>query len=241
MKTSFKIELGMLPLESDLVMEMLKWIQELFANYGYNVLFFGLLLEFVALPFPGETTMAFAGFLSYTGRLDFPTLVAVAFAGTTAGMTITYLIGLKAGLPFIQRYGKWFLFSPAKLEKTQRWFERYGSLLISIGYFIPGVRHFTGYFAGITALPFRKFAMYAYGGALLWVLLFLGIGKIFGPQWMGIFHLFELYAPWIISGLAALAGLIVIYRYRRTLAIRLFRRKPDIELKAKLKETSKGR
>lgn len=241
MKTSFKIELGMLPLESDLVMEMLKWIQELFANYGYNVLFFGLLLEFVALPFPGETTMAFAGFLSYTGRLDFPTLVAVAFAGTTAGMTITYLIGLKAGLPFIQRYGKWFLFSPAKLEKTQRWFERYGSVLISIGYFIPGVRHFTGYFAGITALPFRKFAMYAYGGALLWVLLFLGIGKIFGPQWMGIFHLFELYAPWIISGLAALAGLIVIYRYRRTLAIRLFRRKPDLELKAKLKETSKGR
>lgn len=241
MKTSFKIELGMLPLESDLVMEMLKWIQELFANYGYNVLFFGLLLEFVALPFPGETTMAFAGFLSYTGRLDFPALVAVAFAGTTAGMTITYLIGLKAGLPFIQRYGKWFLFSPAKLEKTQRWFERYGSLLISIGYFIPGVRHFTGYFSGIIALPFRKFAMYAYGGALLWMLLFLGIGKIFGPQWMGIFHLFELYAPWIISGLAALAGLIFIYRYRRTLAIRLLRRKPDLELKAKLKETSKGR
>ncbi|MNC66590.1 hypothetical protein D3C75_1170030 [compost metagenome] len=58
---------------------------------------------------------------------------------------------------------------------------------------------------------------------------------------MGIFHLFELYAPWIISGLAALAALIVIYRYRRPLAIRLLRRKPDVELKAKLKETSKGR
>lgn len=220
---------------------MLKWIQELFAAYGYNVLFFGLLLEFIALPFPGETTMAFAGFLSYTGRLDFLTLVVVAFAGTTVGMTITYFIGLKAGLPFIQRYGKWFLFSPAKLEKTQHWFERYGSFLISIGYFIPGVRHFTGYFAGIIALPFRKFALYAYGGALVWVIIFLGIGKVFGPQWMGIFHLFEVYALWIVSGVAALAALIAVFRYRRFLAVYVLRRKPELKLKTKLKEPSKER
>lgn len=185
--------------------------------------------------------MAFAGFLSYTGRLDFLTLVVVAFAGTTVGMTITYFIGLKAGLPFIQRYGKWFLFSPAKLEKTQHWFERYGSFLISIGYFIPGVRHFTGYFAGIIALPFRKFALYAYGGALVWVIIFLGIGKVFGPQWMGIFHLFEVYALWIVSGVAALAALIAVFRYRRFLAVYVLRRKPELKLKTKLKEPSKER
>ncbi|WP_150271940.1 DedA family protein [Paenibacillus tepidiphilus] len=222
-------------------MEILKWIEELFASYGYSVLFVGLLLEFVALPFPGETTMAYAGFLSYTGRLDFAALAAVAFTGTTAGMTLTYWIGLKAGLPFIQRYGKWFLFSPVKLEKTQRWFERYGSILISIGYFIPGVRHFTGYFAGIIALPFRKFAAYAYGGALLWVLLFLGIGKVFGPQWLGIFHLFELYALWIISAAAALAALLVIYRYRGKLGLLLQRRRGVTRAKAGANRSPKER
>lgn len=222
-------------------MEMLNWIQELFATYGYNVMFFGLLLEFVALPFPGETTMAYAGFLSYTGRLDFMTLMAVAYAGTTVGMTVTYFVGLKAGLPFIQRYGRWILFSPAKLAKTQVWFEKYGSVLIFIGYFVPGVRHFTGYFAGIIALPFRKFALYAYTGALFWVLLFLGIGRVFGPQWMGIFHLFELYSKWIISGGAVIVAVIVIYRYRKRIFSRLLRRKADLELKTKVKETSKGR
>lgn len=222
-------------------MEMLNWIQELFATYGYNVMFFGLLLEFVALPFPGETTMAFAGFLSYTGRLDFMTLMAVAYAGTTVGMTVTYFVGLKAGLPFIQRYGRWFLFSPAKLAKTQVWFEKYGSVLIFIGYFVPGVRHFTGYFAGIIALPFRKFALYAYTGALFWVLLFLGIGRVFGPQWMGIFHLFELYSKWIISGGALIVAVIVMYRYRKRLFSRFLRRKAELELKTKVKETSKGR
>ncbi|MGN7764548.1 DedA family protein [Paenibacillus sp. 22594] len=224
-------------------MEMLNWIEELFASYGYSVLFFGLLLEFVALPFPGETTMAFAGFLSYTGRLDFFVLIAVAFAGTTIGMTVTYFIGLKAGLPFIRRYGKWFLFSESKLEKTQHWFDRYGSILVSIGYFIPGVRHFTGYFSGITALPFRKFALYAYSGALLWVVLFLGIGKIFGPQWMGIFHLIEQNAVWIASGIAGLAALIILYRCRRSISARLLRRKRgmnlDSKVTVKVKEPSK--
>ena len=222
-------------------MEMLSYIQELFTKYGYSVLFFGLLLEFIALPFPGETTMAFAGFLSYTGRLDFLTLIVVALAGTTIGMTLTYFIGLKAGMPFIQRYGKWFLFSKAKFEKTQTWFEKYGSILISIGYFIPGVRHFTGYFAGIIALPFRKFALYAYSGALFWVLLFLGIGRVFGPQWMSIFHLFELYALWIISGVAVIVALVVLYRYRGSISTILFPRKAAIKLQTQVKKTSKGR
>lgn len=222
-------------------MEMLSFIQELFTKYGYSVLFFGLLLEFIALPFPGETTMAFAGFLSYTGKLDFLILIFVALAGTTIGMTLTYFIGLKAGLPFIQRYGKWFLFSKAKFEKTQIWFEKYGSFLISIGYFIPGVRHFTGYFAGIIALPFRKFALFAYSGALFWVVLFLSIGRVFGPQWMGIFHLFELYALWIISGAAAIVALVVIYRYRRSIGTLLFLRKNTVKLQAQVKKTSKGR
>ena len=222
-------------------MEMLKWIQELFASYGYSVLFFGLLLEFVALPFPGETTMAFAGFLSYMGRLDFTLLVLIAFLGTTVGMTTTYFIGIKAGLPFIQRYGKWFFFSPTKLDKTQRWFERYGSILVFIGYFVPGVRHFTGYFSGIIALPFRKFALYAYSGALVWVLLFLGLGRIFGPQWMGIFHLLEVYDIWILSGIAVIVLLIILYRYRRRISAYYTKRKTDLKLKTEIKESSKGR
>lgn len=210
-------------------MEMLRWIQELFAEYGYNVLFFGLLLEFIALPFPGETTMAFAGYLSYTGQLDFAVLMIVAFFGTTVGMTITYLVGLKAGLPFIQRYGRWFMFSPAKLEKTQRWFERYGSFLISIGYFIPGVRHFTGYFSGIIGIPFRKFALYAYGGALIWVTLFLAIGKVFGSQWTVIFHLLESYAPWIAAAAVILLALFYVRRLRAGYKARILGSLPRIK------------
>ena len=63
------------------------------------------------------------------------------------------------------------------------WFENYGNKLLLIAYFIPGVRHFTGYFSGITHISFRTFAIYAYIGAFIWTGTFISLGKVLGPQW----------------------------------------------------------
>ncbi|MFD0617549.1 DedA family protein [Paenibacillus sp. GCM10027629] len=195
-------------------------IEQLFHEYGYLVLFFGLLLEFIALPFPGETTMAFAGYLSYMGKLNWMILIIVAFFGTTIGMTITYFIGHAVGMPFVRKYGKWFFLNTGKIEKTEKWFGKYGNGLIFIGYFIPGVRHFTGYFAGIIRLPFRKFAIYAYTGALFWVIVFIWLGKFFGPQWNRIFKLVEHNALYVAIGVIVILVIFVLIKYRK----RLFRK-----------------
>lgn len=106
--------------------------------------------------------------------------------------------------------------------------------MITVGYFIPGVRHFTGYFSGIIALPYRKFALYAYGGALFWVILFLGIGRMFGPQWTAVFHLFETYALWIVLAAVLVAALILVYRFRSS-------RRPKALRALRVKESSKER
>ena len=53
----------------------MEWIHELFQQYGYYVVFVGLLLEYIALPFPGEPTLAYAGFLSHQGDLSLPILI----------------------------------------------------------------------------------------------------------------------------------------------------------------------
>ncbi|WP_307397720.1 DedA family protein [Paenibacillus anaericanus] len=196
-------------------MEVLERIEALFNDYGYWVVFVGLLLEFIALPFPGETSMAYAGFLSYKGVLDIQWLIPLSFLGTTLGMTITYWIGRKVGLPFITKYGKWVFLSPQKLDKTKFWFEKYGYSLISLGYFIPGIRHFTGYFSGIIVVPFRKFAAYAYSGALIWTIVFLSIGKVFGPAWTKVFELAIKYL--LLTSLAIVALLLgyILLRYRK--------------------------
>ncbi|WP_223066999.1 DedA family protein [Paenibacillus caui] len=198
-------------------MDIVHYLEDLFEDHGYFVIWIGLLLEFIALPFPGETTMAYAGFLSYKGLLNWQALILFAFLGTTMGMTTTYWIGRKAGLPFIRKFGKWFFLPPHKFDKTKYWFDKYGSGLIFIGYFIPGVRHITGYFSGMITLPFRKFMLYAYSGALVWTALFVGIGKIFGPQWKYMFHLAATYSLIASLCIAALIALVVLYRYRHTL------------------------
>ncbi|MGE6260753.1 DedA family protein [Heyndrickxia sporothermodurans] len=178
-------------------------IEVLFEQYGYFVLFIGLLLEFIALPFPGEIAMLYIGYLSYQGDLNGVFMIFIAFFGTIIGMTITYFIGLKAGMPFVNRFGKWFFLSPNKLDKTKKWFNKHGNFLVFIAYFIPGVRHVTGYFSGIIGSPFKTFAIFAYTGALFWCICFIGLGYIFGPQWGKVLQYIERYS-WNIAIIAAL-------------------------------------
>ncbi|PHG04194.1 DedA family protein [Bacillus toyonensis] len=158
----------------------MEWIYELFQQYGYYVVLVGLLLEYIALPFPGEPTLAYAGFLSHQGDLSLPILIFLSFIGTSVGMTFQYFLGNKLGMPFIQKYGKYVFLTERKIKLTQTWFDKYGYFLIFIAFFIPGVRHFTGYFAGIINLPFRRFALTIYSGALFWVSFFL-----IGGYWLG--------------------------------------------------------
>ncbi|MDY0395095.1 hypothetical protein RWE15_12525 [Virgibacillus halophilus] len=71
-----------------------------FADYGYSILFFGLLLEFLFLPFPGGTVMGFSGVLAHKDELIYGLCVLCAGMGASTGMTITYFIGAKLGAPF---------------------------------------------------------------------------------------------------------------------------------------------
>ncbi len=152
-------------------------------QYGYIVLFVALMLELIALPLPGDVLMSYCGYLVFNGELNLFLSILIAWIGTSIGVTISYFIGYKLGLPFFEKYGKIFHLKPKLLVKTSKWFSKYGDKLLIIAYFIPGVRHVTGYFSGITRLPFRTFAIYAYIGSLLWVSVFVYMGRMLGKHW----------------------------------------------------------
>ncbi|WP_409343552.1 DedA family protein [Paenibacillus sp. MBLB4367] len=190
----------------------MEMITHWFEQYGYGVLFFGLLLEYIALPFPGELVMGYSGFLVYNGQMSLILSLALAWLGTSLGMTVTYVIGHKLGYPFFEKYGHRFLLSPRKLEKTSKWFEKYGSKLLFFAFFIPGVRHFTGYLSGVLNIKFRTFALYCYTGALFWVVVFVGGGAMLGTKWELIHDWAAKYAVAIIIALIALAAAWLLYR-----------------------------
>lgn len=156
-------------------------------QYGYIVLFVALLLELIAFPLPGEVLMSYTGFLVFQGHLNWTLSILTAGIGACIGMTISYWIGYKVGEPFFEKYGARFHMGPERFKKLSIWFSKYGIKLLLIAYFIPGIRHITGYFSGTTRLNFRKYAIFAYIGAFLWVSVFITLGKVSGPQWE-VFH-----------------------------------------------------
>ncbi|TCJ80668.1 UNVERIFIED_ORG: membrane protein DedA with SNARE-associated domain [Bacillus cereus] len=199
----------------------MEWIHELFQQYGYYVVLIGLLLEYIALPFPGEPTLAYAGFLSHQGDLSLPILILLSFIGTSVGMTFQYFVGNKLGMPFIQKYGKYVFLTQKKINLTKIWFDKYGYFLIFIAFFIPGVRHFTGYFAGIINLPFRRFAMTIYSGALFWVSFFL-----IGGYWLGenLDEIFQILGQHIWKILFGMIIITLITRFRKNIKHMILKR-----------------
>lgn len=188
-------------------------ITTLFTHYGYIVLFGILTIELMGVPTPGETLMTYCGFLVFLGRLNWGVSIIFATLGVISGITISYFIGRTLGAPFFQKYGSYIHLGPDKLEKTSQWFERYGNKLLFIACFIPGVRHVTGYFSGITCIPYRKFAFNAYIGALIWTSTFISLGKILGSNWAKFHDSVSKYL--IIGGIIIAIVLLCIYFYRK--------------------------
>jgi len=197
-------------------MNVLDWIERMFEQYGYFVLLLGLPVDFIALPLPpGQTTLTYTGYLVYKGVLDLLPAIFMAYAGSVIGITVTYVLGYQIGAPIIERFGKWVLVKPAHLERTKRIYEKYGNKMLFISFFVPGVRQFFGYFVGIIRIPFRTFALFAYPGAAIWVLAFIGIGNIFGEQWQRIFMLVQRYLGFFFAALGIIVLTILIVRWRK--------------------------
>jgi membrane protein DedA with SNARE-associated domain len=182
-------------------------------DYGYLVLFLSLILGILALPIPIEALMGYAGFLSYKGQLNWFLCLLAAGAGCTLGMIFAYLIGFKLGMPFFEKYGKRLHLGPERMNSTSIWFKKYGNKLLIIALFIPGIRHLTGYFSGITRLPFRIFTFYSAFGSIIWVSTFILLGKLLGPKWQ-VFH--EVIKKYVILGSIILGVIItLVFLFRR--------------------------
>lgn len=158
-------------------------------QYGYGALFGLFFLGILGMPLPEETLLVFSGFLVSIGKLEYGPTMLVCFLGSVLAMTAAYWIGRTLGYTFLERYGKRLGMGYTVYKKTEDWFNRVGKWALPIGYFIPGVRQFTAYFAGITRLPFLTFMLYTYTGGLFWSLLFVTLGWQLGERWEDLFDL----------------------------------------------------
>lgn len=184
---------------------MLHW----FEHYGSFTLFIFLALGVFAFPLPQESLLLVAGVLMAKGELNIPAAFISACAGSICGISLSYYLGHSIGKYFLIKYGSWLGLTEEKFTKAKKWFRRFGTWTLFFGYFIPGVRHFTGLMAGMLRLEFSRFALFSFSGAVLWVVLFLSIGYFFGDYGHRIFKTYETNLDLVIL----LMGLILLLSF----------------------------
>ncbi|HSH65363.1 MAG TPA: VTT domain-containing protein [Bacteroidia bacterium] len=166
-----------------------KW---LFSNYGtsvYLILFLVIFIEtgLVLMPFlPGDSLLFTAGLFAHLGFLNMSYLILLLFSAAVLGDNINYWIGRKIGLRMlkIQFKGK-NIVKQEYLDKTHVFFEKYGAKAIIMARFVPIVRTFSPFVAGIAEMSYRKFLSFDILGGAIWILSLTFAGYFLGGfEWI---------------------------------------------------------
>jgi len=161
-------------------------------QYGYPGLYVILLVSILGLPIPDEFLLTFVGFMSFSGQLN-PVLAIIASAtGSMTGITIAYFLGRFFEAKVLAHLKKHA--GSERLEKVLSWYQKHGGKLLTVGYFIPGVRHLSGYIAGLSRISYRNFASFSYLGAVAWTSLFIVLGRTLGSRWKTILPVIHRYS-----------------------------------------------
>jgi len=144
-------------------------VQPYIADYGYIAISGGILLEDFGLPTPGETMLIAGAIAAARGTLDITWLLLAAWAGAVVGDSIGWAIGTYGGHHLAVRYGHRVGITTAKLQQVERFFDRYGDVVIVFARFVVLLRQLNGIVAGTLEMPWPRFVLFNAIGAALWV------------------------------------------------------------------------
>ncbi|RFB15321.1 DedA family protein [Bacillus sp. HNG] len=188
----------------------------LLEHYGYFGLIIVLAAGIIGLPLPDEILLTYVGYTVYQGKMSYSLSLVSASIGSIIGITISYFLGIKLGIPFLRKFGPKLHLTEKRIQTTSKLFNKFGPYLLFIGYFIPGVRHITAYLAGLNYLNFKRFAIFAYSGAIFWGFTFITLGHELGKNWMKVEMMMNHYIIYVI-GFAIIIVLGAVYLNRRKL------------------------
>jgi len=203
----------------DLILHLDRHLTDLAQNYGawvYAVLFVIVFLEtgVVVTPFlPGDSLLFVAGTIAAAGALNIHALVLLLIAAAVAGDSLNYAIGRYLG-PRVFRFDDSRFFKRAYVDRTHAFFERHGGKAIIIARFVPIVRTYAPFVAGIGAMRYRRFLMFNVTGAVLWVALLAYAGFFFGNLPLVRNNLTAVILGIIV--LSIMPGIVEFWRARRT-------------------------
>jgi len=200
-----------LALVIDFIIHVDRYLNQFVAAYGnwiYALLFLIIFVEtgLVVMPFlPGDSLLFIVGAMCGTGLLELPVAMSLMTLAAIAGNQTNYTIGRYFG-PKVFQWEDSRFFNKRAFNQAHEFYERWGGITIVIARFMPFVRTFAPFVAGVAQMTRRKFTLYDVSGGLLWVVGVMSMGYAFGN------------VPWvqqnlekIIWALIGIPGLIAIF------------------------------
>jgi membrane protein DedA with SNARE-associated domain len=150
---------------------------------GYGGIVLLMAIESACIPLPSEIIMPFSGYLVSTGELNLWGVAIAGAVGCVLGSLVAYWVGMYGGRPFIEKYGRYILLSRHDLDIADRWFAKYGEVIVFVSRLLPAIRTFIAFPAGVARMNLPRFVIYTFAGSLPWCLALAYVGQKLGEQW----------------------------------------------------------
>lgn len=163
---------------------ILDFLRGAVVQYGYWAVGFALLVENAGIPVPGETILLLASFLAYSEHdLRLSWIIVVGTIAATLGDNLGFALGNSGGRPLLARYQSIFRIQKSTIERGEKLFARYGPATVFFARFVFGMRIIAGPLAGVLRMPWKRFAVFNFLGAVVWVSVISSAGYFFGRHW----------------------------------------------------------
>jgi membrane-associated protein len=208
----------------DLFLNLDKHLEAIVADYGvwiYALLFAIIFIEtgVVVMPFlPGDSLLFVCGAVAAVGGMSLPLLIVLLIAAAVLGDAVNYSVGNFFG-PKVFGWEQSRFFNKAAFDRTHAFYEKHGPITIVVGRFLPFVRTFAPFVAGVAAMTYRRFAIYNVLGAVIWVVSLTVLGYYIGNMpWVRANFSWVALAFIIIPGLPALVEVLRHTVFKRRVA-----------------------
>src|SRR5664279_1177476 len=154
-------------------------------------------IESACIPLPSEIIMPFSGYLVYMGRFNLFWVATAGAIGCNLGSAVAYWIGAYGGRPMVEKFGRFVLLDKQDLDRTTRFFDKYGSITVFAARLLPVVRTFIALPAGVAKMPQLRFHIYTFLGSWPWCFALAYVGMKLGqgwetdPRFKAVFHQFH--------------------------------------------------
>jgi membrane protein DedA with SNARE-associated domain len=209
--------------------EITEAVTSAIGDYGLYAVFLLMLIDAV-LPAASEVVMVYGGAVAsgafanqdvvLFGRTieeGLPAYLAIALAGTigyTIGAIGGWAIGLYGGRPYLERHGRWLHLDEERLDRAERWFERWEDWAVFLGRLTPVIRSFVSIPAGVMETPFVRYTLLTLAGSAIWCFAFAGAGYLAGESWEDFHHAFR-YLDYLVAAAVVAGAAWLVLRWRR--------------------------